>query len=73
MQKRGRPPLPPKTLGIERKALLAGNPRKVHGAPASEKDPKRRLGNFSAAGEHAIQQPRGKNGSQRFSESNGSD
>ncbi len=33
-----------------------------HGAPASEQDPKRRLGNFETAGEHAIQQPGGKKG-----------
>jgi hypothetical protein len=33
-----------------------------HGAPASEEDPKRRLGNYATAGEHAIEQPDGKNG-----------
>jgi hypothetical protein len=32
------------------------------GAPASEHDPKRRLGNYDAAGEHAIEQPDGKQG-----------
>jgi hypothetical protein len=33
-----------------------------HGAPASERDPKRRLGNYATAGEHAIEQPSGKQG-----------
>lgn len=73
LQKRGRPQAAPKTAGSQRKSLLEANPRKAQGAPASEKDPKRRLGNFSTAGEHAIQQPRGKNGSERFGESSGSD
>ena len=36
-----------------------------HGTPASEQDPKRRLGNFGTAGEHPIEQPDGKNGSDR--------
>lgn len=31
------------------------------GAPFSEQDPKRRLGDFETAGEHAFQQPGGKN------------
>lgn len=34
-----------------------------HGAPASEEDPKRRLGNYGTAGEHPIEQPGGKKGS----------
>jgi hypothetical protein len=34
-----------------------------HGAPASEQDPKRRLGNYGTAGEHAIEQPDEKKGS----------
>ena len=34
-----------------------------HGMPLSEQDAKRRLGNFSTAGEHAIEQPSGKKGS----------
>jgi hypothetical protein len=34
-----------------------------HGAPASEQDPKRRLGNYGTAGEHPIEQPDGKKGS----------
>ena len=33
------------------------------GAPASEQDPKRRLGNYCTAGEHSIEQPSGKKGS----------
>jgi hypothetical protein len=32
------------------------------GAPASEQDPKRRLGNYDTAGEHSIEQPGGKQG-----------
>ena len=32
------------------------------GAPASEQDPKRRLGNYATAGEHSIEQPDGKQG-----------
>ena len=32
------------------------------GAPASQQDPKRRLGNFATAGEHSIEQPGGKQG-----------
>jgi hypothetical protein len=34
-----------------------------HGLPQSEQDNKRRLGNFNTAGEHAIEQPDGKKGS----------
>lgn len=34
-----------------------------HGAPASEQDPKRRLGHYGTTGEHPIEQPDGKNGS----------
>ena len=37
-------------------------PAKVKGAPASEQDPKHRLGNYATAGEHAIEQPGGKQG-----------
>ena len=36
-----------------------------HGAPASDKDPKGRLGNYTTAGEHSIVQPGGKQGSDR--------
>ena len=32
------------------------------GAPASQHDPKRRLGNYATAGEHSIEQPGGKQG-----------
>ena len=45
--------------------MLNDNPRKTHGHPASDKDPKGRLGNFATAGEHAIQQPSGKNGGRK--------
>ena len=38
-------------------------PVQPHGAPASEQDPKRRLGNYDTAGEHSIEQPSGKKGS----------
>ena len=38
-------------------------PAQPHGAPASEQDPKRRLGNYGTAGEHPIEQPSGKKGS----------
>ena len=37
-------------------------PNAPHGAPASEQDPKRRLGNYGTAGEHPIEQPDGKQG-----------
>ena len=37
-------------------------PTAPHGAPASEHDPKRRLGNYGTAGEHPIEQPDGKQG-----------
>jgi len=42
-----------------------------HGAPASDKDPKGRLGNYTTAGEHAIVQPGGKQGSDRSSSKKG--
>jgi len=35
---------------------------KAWGAPASQQDPKRRLGNYATAGEHSIEQPDGKQG-----------
>lgn len=37
-------------------------PIEPHGAPSSEQDPKRRLGNYDSAGEHSIEQPGGKQG-----------
>jgi len=40
-----------------------------YGAPASDKDPKGRLGNYTTAGEHAIVQPGGKQGSDRSNRS----
>jgi hypothetical protein len=35
------------------------------GAPASEHDPKQRMGDFETEGEHAIQQPGGKQGANK--------
>jgi hypothetical protein len=35
------------------------------GAPFQDQDPKRRLGDYGGAGEHAFQQPGGKNDSDR--------
>jgi hypothetical protein len=40
-------------------------PPTPEGAPASEQDPKRRLGNYGTAGEHPIEQPDGKQGPNR--------
>jgi len=37
-------------------------PEPERGAPASDQDPKRRLGDYEGAGEHSIQQPGGKQG-----------
>jgi hypothetical protein len=37
----------------------------AEGAPLSEQDPKRRLGNYQTEGEHAIEQPGGKQGPNR--------
>jgi hypothetical protein len=39
--------------------------KNAKGAPASEQDPKRRLGGYETAGEHAIEQPGGKQGPNR--------
>ena len=36
----------------KKRGLNAGDKQPVAGAPFSEQDPKRRLGNFSGAGEH---------------------
>ena len=38
---------------------------KEGGAPFQEQDPKRRLGDFTTAGEHSFQQPGGKNDANR--------
>jgi len=43
-------------------SVLENTRKKSKGAPASEQDPKRRLGNYGAAGEHPIEQPDGKQG-----------
>lgn len=37
----------------------------VEGAPLSNQDPKRRLGNFHTEGEHSVQQPGGRQGANR--------
>ena len=37
----------------------------AEGTPASEQDPKRRLGNYGTAGEHPIEQPGGKQGANK--------
>jgi hypothetical protein len=50
---------PPQTTGQTDEGQAGG------GAPLSEQDEKRRLGNYQTAGEHAIQQPGGKNDSNR--------
>jgi len=34
-------------------------------APASEQDPKHRLGNYAGTGEHPLEQPKGKQGPNR--------
>jgi hypothetical protein len=47
------------------KSVLENIPEKSKGAPASEQDPKRRLGNYGTAGEHPIEQPNGKQGPNR--------
>ena len=47
------------------KPLQEPVPVQAEGAPASEQDPKRRLGNYGTAGEHSIEQPGGKQGPNR--------
>jgi hypothetical protein len=47
---------PPAEADLAQQAESAGG-----GAPFQEQDAKRRLGNFEGAGEHAYQQPGGKN------------
>lgn len=41
--------------------LAQKGPEGTSGAAGQEQDPKRRLGNYQTAGEHAFQQPGGKN------------
>jgi hypothetical protein len=36
-----------------RTRTVAGSEKPTHGVPGSEQDPRRRLGNFATAGEHA--------------------
>jgi hypothetical protein len=47
------------------KSIKEGIPASPEGAPASEQDPKRRLGNYETAKKHSIEQPGGKKGSDR--------
>ena len=44
-----------RTTGKTAAAKKSPNRKKTSGAPFSEQDPKRRLGNFSTTGEHARQ------------------
>ena len=44
-----------KTTAKKRSVNVTGHGKKPAGAPFSEQDPKRRLGNFVGAGEHARQ------------------
>jgi hypothetical protein len=47
---------------------IPGTPAHANGAPGEsfqEQDPKRRIGNYEGAGEHAYQQPGGKNDANR--------
>jgi hypothetical protein len=62
--KGGRAPIPPgnQSPAGPHNPLAETAPRKPYGAPASEEDPKRRLGNYGTAGEHPIEQPDGKQG-----------
>jgi hypothetical protein len=47
------------------KPIEEENAAAAEGEPASRQDTKRRLGNFQTAGEHAIEQPGGKQGADR--------
>lgn len=49
-------------FGPKKKNGEQPEPAAPRGAPASEKDPKGRLGNYGMAGEHPIDQPGGKQG-----------
>lgn len=61
--KGGPAPVPPgnQSQSSPQKSVREDTPATPHGAPASEEDPKRRLGNYGTAGEHPIAQPGGKN------------
>ena len=63
--KGGPAPVPPgnQSHSSPQKPVRENTPAIPHGAPASEEDPKRRLGNYGTAGEHPIEQPGGKKGS----------
>lgn len=58
-----RVPLANRPLGGPSKASGQGTPagQAPAGAPFQEQDPKRRLGDYSGAGEHPFQQPGGRN------------
>jgi hypothetical protein len=61
-------PVPPENqpkFGTPQTTADDGTPDVPRGAPKSDQDPQRRLGNYQTAGEHAIQQPGGKNDSDR--------
>ncbi len=57
-------PVPPGNQpkgGRSQEATISEKPTAESGADFHEQDTKRRLGNYDGAGEHAIQQPGGKN------------
>jgi len=63
-------PVPPGNLPHEGPERETGGAQRVKtaiksGSAFEEQDPKRRLGNFDGAGEHAYQQPGGKNDANR--------
>ena len=64
-KKQHRGPIPPGNkpqAGPEKTALNdQATAKKKRGAPLTDQDAKRRLGDFEGAGEHAFQQPGGKN------------
>jgi len=52
MPKKSKPKVKPT---VQKRSLNAGEHGKSRGAPFSEQDPKRRLGDFTGTGEHARQ------------------
>jgi hypothetical protein len=54
-QRCGKSPARPVKATVKKRSLNAGTARKTKGAGFNEQDPKRRLGNFETAGEHARQ------------------
>lgn len=57
----GKVPPANRSGGDQGEAALEGPQTPAEGAPFQEQDPKRRLGNYSGAGEHPHQQPGGRN------------